>query len=185
MISAYVRYLDENEGRPVQDWWDDIGVIAAPAKERLGYPTQKPEVLLERIIEASSNEGDTVLDPFCGCGTAIAVAQRFNRVWVGVDITHLAINLIKHRLTGFGAVAGKDYTVVGEPTTLQDAAKLAEDDKYQFQFWSLGLVGARPVEEKKGADKGIDGRRRFFARPGKNEKPLEVIYSVKAGQSVP
>lgn len=179
------KYADEFEGMPVTSLWDDITAINSQAIERLGYPTQKPEALLERIIHASSKEGDVVLDPFCGCGTAIAAAHRLNRQWIGIDITHLAINLIKHRLTGFNAVAGKDYAVVGEPTTLQDAAKLAEDDKYQFQFWSLGLVGARPVEEKKGADKGIDGRRRFFARPGKAEKALEVIYSVKAGQTVP
>lgn len=179
------RYLDEQRGRPLGDVWTDIPPLNSQAQERLGYPTQKPEALLERIIAMACPDGGTVLDPFCGCGTTIAVAQRTGRKWIGIDITHLAVNLIKHRLTGFGAVAGQDYKVVGEPTTLQDAAKLAEEDKYQFQFWSLGLVGARPVEEKKGADKGIDGRRRFFARPGKGEKPLEVIYSVKAGQSVP
>lgn len=184
-IPRLKRYLDEAKGLPAQDLWTDIEALRSWHDEKLGYPTQKPEALLERILAASTDEGDIVLDPFCGCGTAIAAAQRLNRTWIGIDITHLAINLIKHRLTGFGSAAGKDYTVVGEPTTMEDAAKLAEEDKYQFQFWSLGLVGARPVEEKKGADKGIDGRRRFFARPGKNEKPLEVIYSVKAGQSVP
>lgn len=184
-IPRMKRFLDEQRGRPLGDVWTDIPPLNSQAQERLGYPTQKPEALLERIVAMACPAGGTVLDPFCGCGTTIAVAERTGRRWIGIDITHLAVNLIKHRLTGFGAVAGKDYKVVGEPTTLQDAAKLAEEDKYQFQFWSLGLVGARPVEEKKGADKGIDGRRRFFARPGKGEKPLEVIYSVKAGQNVP
>src|SRR3954466_9895311 len=98
MINAYVRYLDENEGRPVQDWWDDVGVIAAPAHERLGYPTQKPLALLERILEASSNEGGVVLDPFCGCGTTVDAAHRLKRKWVGIDITYIAVDLITKRL---------------------------------------------------------------------------------------
>lgn len=179
------RYREDLKGKAVSDIWDDIDRINPVGGERLGFPTQKPEDLLDRIVRASSNEGEVVLDPFCGCGTAIASAHRLNRRWIGIDVTHLSVGLIKHRLTGFGAIAGKDYQVIGEPTTIQDARKLAEEDKYQFQFWSLGLVGARPVDEKKGSDKGIDGRRRFFARPGQGEKPLEVIFSVKGGQTVP
>ena len=124
--------------------------------ERLGYPTQKPEALLERIIRASSNEGDTVLDPFCGCGTAVAVAQRLKRSWVGIDITHLAIGLVRRRLIdAFGEAAG--FHVIGEPVSLPDAEKLAREEPYQFQAWALGLIGARQAELKKGADKGIDG----------------------------
>lgn len=183
MINAYVRYLDENEGQPVQDWWDDLGVIAAPAKERLGYPTQKPEVLLERMIRASSNEGDIILDPFCGCGTAIAVAQRLDRRWIGIDVTHLAINLIKTRLQdAYGDQA--TYRVIGEPTTVEDAEDLAKTDPYQFQWWALGLVGARAAEQKKGADKGIDGR--IYFHDDSSGKTKQVILSVKAGHtSVP
>ncbi len=154
------------------------------AQERLGYPTQKPEALLDRIIKASSNEGDVVLDPFCGCGTAVAVAQRLKRRWVGIDVTHLAITLIKSRLQdAYGPDVTKTYKVIGEPTTLQDAEALAhEKDRYQFQYWALGLVGARPLqsEQKKGADKGIDGRQ-FFHDDAETAKSKQVIYSVKSG----
>jgi DNA modification methylase len=171
------RYLDEATGAAAQDVITDIPPLNNVAAERLGYPTQKPEALLERIIAASSNEGDTVLDPFCGCGTTIAAAQKLKRRWIGIDITHLAITLIRARLTDtFGAAA--TYEVVGEPVSLPDAAKLAHDDPYQFQWWALGLVGARPVEGKKGADKGIDGRIYFHEGDGKTR---QIILSVKAG----
>jgi len=161
--------------------WRDISAINSQAQERLGYPTQKPEALLERIINASSNEGETVLDPFCGCGTAISVAQRLNRNWIGIDITHLAIGLIKSRLLdAFGRSVAKTYTVIGEPTSLPDAAELAHEDPYQFQWWSLGLVGARPTEQKKGADQGIDGRL-FFHDEGGTGKTKQILFSVKAG----
>ncbi|MGB9004937.1 MAG: site-specific DNA-methyltransferase, partial [Candidatus Aminicenantales bacterium] len=140
-VPALKRYLDEQEGTPVDDIWTDILPVQAQAQERLGYPTQKPEALLERIIKASSNEGDLVLDPFCGCGTTIAAAQKFKRRWIGIDITHLAITLIKKRLLdAFGTEA--QFNVIGEPTSLPDAAALAEADRYQFQYWALGLVGA-------------------------------------------
>ncbi len=171
------RFADELKGMPVQNLWTDIPEINSQAQERLGYPTQKPEALLERIIKASSNEGDIVLDPFCGCGTAIAVAERLKRRWIGIDITHLAITLIKHRLQdAFGKAA--TYTVIGEPVSLPDAEALAESDPYQFQWWALGLVGARPVEGKKGADKGIDGRLYFHDEP---KATKQIVLSVKAG----
>jgi DNA modification methylase len=174
------RYLDEQRGRPLGDVWADIAPINSQAKERLGYPTQKPEALLERIIRASSNEGDIVLDPFCGCGTAIAASEKLKRQWIGIDITHLAITLIKHRLKdAFGDEVSRAYRVVGEPVSLPDAQQLAVDDPYQFQWWALGLVGARPVEQKKGADKGIDGRLYFHDEPGGKTK--QIILSVKAG----
>lgn len=164
----------------VSDVWADIDRINQAAKERLGYPTQKPEALLERIITASSNEGDTVLDPFCGCGTTIAAAQKLNRRWIGIDITSLAINLIRNRLAdSFGS--GVQYEVIGEPVSLPDAARLAQEDPYQFQWWALGLVGARPVEQKKGADRGIDGR--IYFHEGAAEKTKEIILSVKAGHA--
>ena len=140
-VPAYKRYLDEMHGVPLQDVWTDINPVAAQAAERLGYPTQKPESLLERIIGASSNEGDVVLDPFCGCGTATAVAEKMKRRWVGIDITHLAINLIKTRLRDhFGEEVGKTYEVIGEPVSVADAAELAQQDKFQFQSWALGLA---------------------------------------------
>jgi len=168
------------EGVPENDVWQ-IPFVAPSAKERLGYPTQKPEALLERLIHASSNEGDTILDPFCGCGTTIAVAQRLKRRWVGIDITHLAIGLIKHRLQdAFGQNIRKAYRVVGEPVSLTDAETLAKDDRYQFQWWALGLVGARPIEQKKGADRGIDGRLYFHDEP-KGGRTKQIIFSVKAG----
>ncbi len=175
-IPRYKRYLDEQEGVPVDDVWVDVGF--AMGSERLGYPTQKPEALLERIIQAGSNEGDVVLDPFCGCGTAIAVAQRLKRQWIGIDITHLAITLIKSRLRDtFGEEAMPQ--VIGEPVSVPDAQALAASDPYQFQWWALGLVGARPAEGKKGADKGVDGRLFFHDEAGGKTK--QIILSVKAG----
>lgn len=173
-------YLDESQGARVQNLWDDIPPINSQAQERLGYPTQKPEALLERILTASSNPGDVVLDPFCGCGTAVAVAQRLDRRWIGIDVTHLAINLIRHRLRdAFGEVP---YKVIGEPVSLPDAQALAKQDRYQFQWWALGLVGARPAEGKKGADKGIDGRL-FFHDHGPSGKTKAVLFSVKSGST--
>jgi DNA modification methylase len=177
------QYLDETPGKAIMDVWNDIMSFqqASTIKEYLGYPTQKPEGLLERIIEASSNEGDLVLDPFCGCGTAIAVAQRLNRRWIGIDITHLAVTLIKHRLRdAFGDQVS--YKVIGEPVSLPDAETLAKQDPFQFQWWALGLVGARPVEQKKGADKGIDGRL-YFHDEKESGKTKQVVLSVKAGRT--
>jgi hypothetical protein len=179
-IPMLKRYLDEARGIPALDLITDISPLNNVAAERLGYPTQKPEALLERLIEASSKKGDVVLDPFCGCGTTIAAALKLQRQWIGIDITHLAITLIRSRLTD--TFSGKvPYEVIGEPVTLPDATKLAHDDPYQFQWWALGLVGARPVEEKKGADKGIDGRIYFHTGDGKTR---QIILSVKAGHIV-
>ena len=177
-MPRFKRYLDEMPGTAVTSVWADIPPINSQAQERLGYPTQKPEALLERIIKASSNEGDLVLDPFCGCGTTIAAAQKLNRRWIGIDVTYLAIALMKNRLAdAFGDQA--KYLVIGEPTSIPDAAELAASDPYQFQWWALGRVGARPIEEKKGADKGIDGKIIFQGdTPGAFET---VILSVKAG----
>ena len=138
-VPRYKRYLDEMPGVPLQDVWTDIRPIGSQAAERLGYPTQKPVALLERIVQASSNEGATVLDPFCGCGTTIAAAQKLGRRWIGIDITHLAISLIRYRLADS---FGKDcrFELIGEPTSLPDATALAKQDPYQFQWWALGLV---------------------------------------------
>jgi site-specific DNA-methyltransferase (adenine-specific) len=175
------RYLDEMPGQPCTNSWDDIPPIHALTAERLGYPTQKPEALLERIIKSSSNEGDVVLDPFCGCGTTVQVAQRLHRRWIGIDITHLAIGLIKKRLDdAFGESVRETYEVIGEPVDLKGAEALAKEDPYQFQWWALSLVGARPLEKKKGADQGIDGRLLFHDEKGGKTK--QIILSVKAGK---
>lgn len=180
-MDGLIVYLDEKEGKPLQSMWTDIQRIPNTSAERLGYPTQKPEALLERIVRASSNEGDTVLDPFCGCGTAIAVAQRLNRRWIGIDITHLAIGLIKSRLRdAFGDEISKTYKVIGEPVSVQDAMELAKEDPFQFQWWALGLVGARRTEQRKGADQGIDGRL-YFHDEGDSGKTKQIILSVKSG----
>ena len=161
------RFLDELKGKPVQSLWDDIQMISSQSQERLGYPTQKPEALLERIIEASSNEGDVVLDPFCGCGTAVAVAERLGRRWVGIDVTHLAISLMKSRLSDTFGTQLSAYDVVGVPQDIESARALAtesgHDGRYQFEYWGLGLVEARPSNNRrKGADAGVDGYINFF-----------------------
>jgi DNA modification methylase len=174
-----IRYEDESKGRALGDIWEDIPPLNMRATERLGYPTQKPEALLERIISASSNVGDLVLDPFCGCGTSIAAAQKLGRRWVGIDITHLAIGLIRTRLRD--SYTDIEFDVIGEPTTIEGATELAETDPYQFQWWALGLVGARRSEQKKGADKGIDGRL-FFHDGTAAGKTNQIILSVKAGK---
>ena len=180
-VPRYKRYLDEMEGTPVQDVWYDIPPINSQAKERLGYPTQKPLQLLERVIETSSNPGDIVLDPFCGCGTAVHAAQKLGRQWVGIDITHLAIGLIRRRMKD--AFPDLDIKVIGEPVDLTGARELAAQDKWQFQWWALDRLGAQPVAgKKKGADKGIDGVIPFFAGPKDDYK--RAIVSVKGGEHV-
>ena len=155
-VPRYKRYLDEMPGVPLQDVWTDLSPVASQANERLGYPTQKPLALLERIISTSSNEGNVVLDPFCGCGTTIHAAEKLNRAWIGIDVTHLAISLIEKRLND--AFPGISYEVYGTPKDLEGARNLAERDKYQFQWWAVSLINAVPFGgKKKGADTGIDG----------------------------
>ena len=164
---------------------DDVWEIGRVPPIKQLYPTEKPPDLLKRCILASTNEGDVVLDPFCGCGTAVVVAHALKRQWIGIDITHLAVNLIKHRLQdAYGENVSDEYRVVGEPVSVEDAAQLAEEDPWQFQWWALGLVGARPVEQKKGGDKGIDGRL-YFHDDRKGSKTKQVIFSVKAGKTNP
>jgi len=176
-VPRYKRYLDEMEGLPIQDIWDDLPPIGAQAKERLGYQTQKPLALLDRIIRYSSNEGDIVLDPFCGCGTAVVAAQKLNRKWIGIDVTHLAIALMRNRLKDSLNI---DAEVVGEPADLASARALAHQDRYQFQWWALSLIKARPVgAKKKGADEGIDGVISFIDET--SGKPKRVLVQVKSG----
>jgi len=178
------RVYDSYEAHPGGKHPDDVWLmqpVMPSARERLGYPTQKPERLLERIILASSNEGDIVLDPFCGCGTTVAVAQRLNRRWIGIDITHLAVTLMKYRLEHtFGEEIKREYEVIGEPVSISGAMQLAKENPYQFQWWALGLLGARPVEKKKGADRGIDGRL-YFHDEAKGGKTKQIVFSVKSG----
>ncbi|HEX5548717.1 MAG TPA: DNA methyltransferase [Ktedonobacterales bacterium] len=182
-VPAYKRYLDEMPGVPLQDYWDDIQPIGAQAQERLGYPTQKPLALLERIITASSNPGDVVMDCFCGCGTAICAAQKLGRRWIGIDITHLAVSLMKSRLkTMFDLEPNKDYQVEGEPKDVSGARELALNDRYQFQYWAVSLIEAvaqEQQERKKGRDRGIDGIISFIDGP--NRRRETVIVQVKSG----
>lgn len=198
-------FAEDNRGAAISDIWGDISPISAQAAERLGYPTQKPLALLERIINASSNKGDIVLDPFCGCGTTIAAAQKLNRRWIGIDITHLSIALMKYRLKDmFDLVEKRDYDVRGEPEDLPSAKQLAHDDRYQFQWWALSLIQARPIsdggrktadgakegrrpssvvrrpEGKKGSDRGIDGVINFI--DDNSGKAKRALVQVKSGK---
>ncbi len=173
-------YRDELSGVQLQDVWTDLSSIGGTSPERMGYPTQKPLALLERIIQASSNEGDVVLDPFCGCGTAVIAAQKLNRRWIGIDITHLAVSLIEKRLRD--AFPGIAFEVHGTPKDADGARNLASRDKYQFQWWACSLVGAQPYQgKKKGSDTGIDGL--IFFQDGKAEAK-KIIVSVKGGEHV-
>ena len=204
-VPSYKRYLDEMPGVATGDVWTDLRPVQGMAQEFLGYPTQKPVALLERIIQASSNVGDVVLDPFAGCGTTIAAAQKLKRRWIGMDVTQLSIALLKNRLAdNFGLKAEKpgkgggeflegdpnDYIfeVIGEPEDLHDARVLANDEnqRYQFQYWALSQIQARPLGGvldgrygKKGADKGIDGIKVFI--DDNSGKAKRIIVSVKSG----
>lgn len=179
------QYLSESGGTSIGDLWTDISVIGRTDAERLGYPTQKPEALLERIIAAGSNPGDWILDPFCGCGTTIAAAQKLDRRWIGIDVTHLSIALMKYRLEAM--FPGIELEVRGEPKDVDSARQLALDDRYQFQWWALSLVRAKPLGQKsggktgkKGSDKGIDGVINFIDDRG--SKPKRMLVQVKSGK---
>lgn len=193
---ALKQYLDESKGQKVDDVWNDIKPLTHSGKERLGYPTQKPEALLERIISASSNEGDLVLDPFCGCGTTIAVAERLRRRWIGIDITYLAITLVRNRLEGAFSDENADevdlekaqarnvihrlnYEIIGDPRDLASARALADKDRHEFERWITGKLGASHFKDKKkGADSGIDGRIKFLEYSG---EARTIIVQVKSG----
>ncbi len=177
------NFKEDEHGQYSMTFLKDVFIIpsiGSADRQRLGYPTQKPEILLERIINVSSKEGDVVLDPFCGCGTTISVSESLRRKWIGIDVTHLAINLIKHRLKDmFGLQPKIDYEVVGEPEDLTGATELASQNRYQFQWWALSLINARPYQDKKkGSDTGIDGFIYFQDEKGKVQK---VIVQVKSG----
>ena len=175
-----MQFADDMLGVPLQDLWDDIPPVLG--KEGLGYSTQKPEALLERIIQSSSNEGDAVLDPFCGCGTAVAAAQKLGRQWMGIDVTHLAVALMKNRLkTAFDLEPGRDYQVVGEPVDVGSARALWEQDPFQFQFWAVSLLEAQPQsEQRRGPDRGIDGLLYFIDGPRRSSH--KIVVQVKGGR---
>jgi site-specific DNA-methyltransferase (adenine-specific) len=186
------RYLDEQEGNLFGTTWDDIPPVQSKSAERLGYPTQKPLALLERIINASSNPGDLVLDPFAGCGTAVNAAQKLGRRWVGIDITHLAITVQKRQMERlYDLKPNVGYKVIGEPQDVASARALALEGRHQFEYWAISLVGAMPTSStgtsggraqgKKGGDKGIDGEI-VFIEPG--NKPRRVLVSVKSNDVV-
>lgn len=179
-VPAYKRYLDEMPGTPVDTIWDDIGGLQSQSKERLGYPTQKPVALLERIIRTSSNPGDLVLDPFCGCGTTVHAAQKLNRQWIGIDVTHLAISLIERRLKE--AFPSGVFDIHGVPKDVGGARDLALRDKYEFQKWITAAVAAQPYKGgKKGMDRGIDGYINFRDA---DRRPQFGVVSVKGGENI-
>lgn len=180
-----LRPVDTERGSPLQDVWTDIEAPNSGSGEALGYPTQKPLALLERIVSASSNPGDVMLDPFCSCGTAIAAAQKLERRWIGIDVTHLSIALMKYRLEAM--FPGIELEVRGEPQDVESARHLAQDDRYQFQWWALSLIRAKPLGAKgggktgkKGSDKGIDGVINFIDDRG--SKPKRILVQVKSGK---
>ena len=182
-IPQLKRYLDEMPGQAVADIWTDIPPINSMAKERMGYATQKPMKLLDRIIRASSNPGDVVLDPFCGCATTLEAAERLNRQWIGIDIAIHAIKRVARvRLQDrLGLVEGRDFTVQGVPRNMEGSQDLWEHDKYHFQKWAVEQVDGF-VTTRRTADGGIDGRL-YFAVP--NEKDLQsMVLEVKGGANV-
>lgn len=170
------RYLDDVQGHPIQCLWTDIGAISSQSKERLGYPTQKPLALLERVVAVSSNEGDVVLDPFCGCGTAIAASEKLGRKWIGIDITHLAISLIKKRVVDHFPDA--KFDVVGEPKSVGAARELFKQSPFQFEAWAVSLIGGQPFKSTGGGDTGMDGFLFFKDYEGGFHK---IILEVKGG----
>ncbi len=175
----FKQYLDESPGTRLQNLWDDIPAVNSQARERLGYPTQKPLALMERLILTSSNEGDLVLDPFCGCGTTIHAAEAHHRRWLGIDVTHYAVSVIEDRLKRhFPKI---DFDVWGRPMDLDGARDLARRNKYQFQWWANWMLGAQAYKEKKGPDGGIDGLIYFHNGP---ERTGTIVISVKAGDNL-
>jgi DNA methylase/Restriction endonuclease len=168
------------EGKAISDVWQ-IPIISSSSKERMGYPTQKPLPLLERIIDASSDKDMVVLDPFCGCGTTVAAAETLGRQWIGIDVTHYAVTLIEERLRRAG-IKKNTYEVHGRPTDFAGARNLAQRDKHQFQWWAAWQLGAQTYrEEKRGADRGIDGNIFFQNGPYGTGR---IVISVKGGEHV-
>jgi site-specific DNA-methyltransferase (adenine-specific) len=177
---VYRYYLDEGAMPP--DFWVGIQQLNREAAERLGYPTQKPLALLERIIEASSDPGDVILDPFCGCGTTVDAAQRLNRKWIGIDVTYIAVDLIVKRLRHtYGNSIAQTFDVDGIPRGMEGAHALFEKSPFDFERWAVSLIGAQPNEKQVG-DKGIDGVARF--RLDSKNKFGKILVSVKGGKTL-
>lgn len=177
----FKQYLDISPGAPIQDLITDIDAINSQAAERLGYPTQKPVALLERIVGASSNPGDVVLDPFCGCGTTIDAAQKLGRRWIGIDITYISIDLIIKRLQHtYGNDITKTFDTTGIPRDYAAAQAMFTKDAFEFERWAVSLVSAQPNQKQVG-DKGIDGVGRFILGRGEVGK---VLVSVKGGKNI-
>ena len=175
------KFLDESKGIPLQDVWTDIPPVNSQSGKRLGYPTQKPPDLLRRIVESSSNKGDVVFDPFCGCGTTIYAAQETGRTWVGCDVAILAIKIIRETLgERYRLSEGVDFETDGIPPSVEAAEELFNRDAHQFQHWAVERVGGFPLK-KKGADRGVDGRIYFEAKPGLKS----MVMSVKGGHTGP
>ena len=173
------RYLCEAIGSPIGTVWTDISPLNSQAAERIGYPTQKPVALLERIINASSNPGDIILDPFCGCGTAVVTAEKLGRTWIGIDITYLAVDVIAKRLEkDYGIIAKRDYDIIGVPKDVKSARELFTYKPKQFEIWAVSLVGGFPQPEKSG-DKGIDGKVYFIDQ---DRKTQYAVCQVKGGK---
>ncbi len=178
-VASYKRYLDEMSGTLVKDMWYDIEHLHGSSNEYMGYQTQKPEALLERIIRAGTNEGDVVLDPFCGCGTAVAVAERLKRRWIGIDVTYLAIDLIRKRLQDSFKNELAPYEEIGLPQDVPSAERLFQLSPFQFECWALASVGARSAREKRGADRGIDGVMNL--RDEYSGEYKKILFQVKGG----
>jgi DNA modification methylase len=173
-------FVSDLSGSRLGDVWTDIPPISAQARERLGYPTQKPVALLERIVAASSNEGDVVLDPFCGCGTTVHAAQKMGRRWIGIDVTHLAIGLVRRRL--IDAFPHAEFDILGVPKDIGAARELARQDKHEFQKWVCDFAGAQVYKGgRKGPDGGVDGYI-WFKPDGKVTE--KAVVSIKGGQNV-
>ena len=177
-MPEYKRYLDEMPGVPLQDVWIDVDPINPRAAERLGYPTQKPLALLERIVASSSNPDEVVLDPFAGCGTAIDAAQKLGRRWIGIDITTLAVDLIDARLRHtYGEKIRETYEIRGIPRDLDGAKTLFEHSPFEFERWCVMLLDGQPNEKQVG-DKGIDGVIRFPLDKKNSGRILEPVFKL-------
>lgn len=172
-------FLDEMKGVIAGDVWADIPPISAHAQERLGYPTQKPVQLLQRIIAASSNEGEVVLDPFCGCGTAIEASYK-SRKWIGIDLTYQAMRVIREeRFPKLGLKLDKDYEMVYRPRDITAAEAFAKEQPFQFQDWVIQILHGE-VNQQLSGDKGIDGR--LYFRDSSDGPLRPIIVSVKGGK---
>jgi len=186
-VPRFKRYLDDQRGRPLGDVWTDIARLNGQAKERLGYPTQKPVALLERIIKTSTKPGAVVLDPFCGCGTTIEASHVLGREWIGIDVAYVAIEVIRNRMAA--KFPGVRYELLGEPRDMQGAQVLAEASPHEFQSWAIHALGAHVTSKdpggrraRRGGDRGIDGFLKF--RTSSSAEVREIVISVKGTKVV-